>query len=78
MRPTQLRNLIALGALLLLSFWAVTIACDFIIDYNWWNEVGQVSTWISMLWYSIAPIGAGFLVALIALWVAHEKGLGFA
>jgi hypothetical protein len=54
-----------------------TIA-NFIIEYNWWKEVGQVETWISMLWYSIAPSVAGALVAFIALWVAHAQGLHFA
>src|SRR5580704_8320371 len=78
MRPTQVRNLIALAVLLLLGFWATTIAADFIIDYNWWKEVGQVSTWFSMLWYSVAPVGAAVVVAFIALWFAHAKGLDFA
>jgi len=63
---------------LALSLRAITIAANFIVDYNWWKEVGQVSTWISMLWYSIAPVGAGTVVAFIALWVAHRQGLGFA
>jgi hypothetical protein len=31
-----------------------------------------------MVWYSVAPVGAGTLVAFIALWVAHGQGLGFA
>ena len=42
------------------------------------QEVGQASTWISMLWYSIAPAAAGALVAFIVLWVAHARGLHFA
>jgi uncharacterized membrane protein (UPF0182 family) len=67
-----------LAVLLVLSLRAITIAANFIIDYNWWKEVGQVSTWVSMLWYSVAPVGAGTLVAFIALWVAHVQGLGFA
>jgi uncharacterized protein len=67
-----------LAVLLALSLRAITIAANFIIDYNWWKEVGQVSTWVSMLWYSVAPVGAGILVAFIALWVAHGQGLGFA
>jgi len=67
-----------LAVLLALSLRAITIAANFIVDYNWWKEVGQVSTWISMLWYSIAPVGAGTVVAFIALWVAHRQGLGFA
>ena len=78
MRPSQIRNLIVLAVLLLILGWAITTAANFIIEYNWWKEVGQASTWISMLWYSIAPVAAGALVAFIALWVAHARGLHFA
>src|SRR6266849_3796809 len=74
MRLSQIRNLILrliLLALILLGLTS-TIA-NFIIEYNWWKEVGQVGTWISMLWYSIAPSVAGAPVAFIALWVAHAR-----
>jgi uncharacterized membrane protein (UPF0182 family) len=78
MHPSKIRNLMMLAVLLMLSFWAITIAANFIIEYNWWKEVGQVGTWISMLWYSIAPFAAGALVVFIALWMAHARGLRFA
>jgi len=78
MHPSKIRNLLILAVLLALSFWAITIAANFIIEYNWWKEVGQVGTWISMLWYSIAPFAAGALVAFIALWIAHARALHFA
>src|SRR5258708_24012269 len=79
MRPSQIRNLILLALLLALILLALTsTVANFIVEYNWWKEVGQVETWISMLWYSIAPSVAGALVAFIALWVAHAQGLHFA
>ena len=78
MRPSQIRNLIVLGVLLALALWASSTAADFIIEYNWWKEIGQVNTWVGMLWYSIAPAAAGSLLAFIALWVAHARGLHFA
>jgi hypothetical protein len=78
MRPTHLRNLIALAVLSMLGLWAITTAADYIIDYSWWQEIGQVSTWISMLWYSIAPLAAAIPIAFVALWMAHRKGLDFA
>jgi hypothetical protein len=55
MHPSKIQNLIMLAAMLALSLWAITTAANFIIEYNWWREVGQVGTWISLLWYSIAP-----------------------
>ena len=75
MRPSQIRRLILL--LILLAFILLGLAstiANFIIEYKWWKEVGQVETWSSMLWYSIAPSVAGSLVAFIALWVAHARG----
>ena len=58
--------------------WAVPTGANFIIEYNWWKEVAQVDTWISMLWYSIAPAAIGSLLAFIAFYVAHARGLHFA
>src|SRR5580704_306854 len=78
MRPSQIRNLIVLVVLLVAALWASSTAADFIIEYNWWKELGQVGTWASMLWYSIAPAAAGSILAFVALWVAHARGLHFA
>ena len=78
MRPSQIRNLIVLSATIAFLFWASGTVADFVIEYNWWRELGQVSTWVGMLWYSIAQAAAGSLVAFIALWVAHARGLQFA
>src|SRR5882757_9914117 len=78
MRPAQIRNLILWSALIVFLLWAVSTLSDFIIEYNWWKELGQVNTWIGMLWYSIAPAAAGSVVAFCALWVAHASGLRFA
>jgi hypothetical protein len=78
MRPSQIRNPIVLLFFLLSLLWAITTASNFIIEYHWWKEVGQASTWISMLWYSIAPAAVGTLLAFIGLWVAHARGLHFA
>jgi uncharacterized membrane protein (UPF0182 family) len=78
MNPTKIRNLLVLGALLAAAVWAATTAADFIVDYSWWREVGQVSTWISMLWYSIAPFAVTAAAALVALWIAHARGMHFA
>ena len=79
MRGSQIRNLILLALLLALILLVMTSTiANFVIEYNWWKEVAQVGTWISMLWYSIAPSVAGALVAFIALWVAHARGLHFA
>jgi uncharacterized membrane protein (UPF0182 family) len=78
MRPSQVAKLIVLMFLFGIVAWAASTAANFIIEYNWWKEVGQVDTWVGMLWYSIAPAAAGAVVAFVALWVAHAAGLRFA
>ena len=48
---------------------------SWILDYQWWRELGHVDTWISMMLYSVGP---GVIVALIAFlifWTAHARGL---
>ena len=48
------------------------------IEVKWWKELGQFRTWLSMLYYSIAPVTAATLVAFAALWIAHARALKFA
>jgi uncharacterized membrane protein (UPF0182 family) len=69
---------IVIVALFGLLLWAITAGANFIIEYNWWRELGQASTWIKMLWYSIAPGAIGVVVAFVALWLAHSRGVHFA
>jgi uncharacterized protein len=79
MSSSQVRKLILYGGLLaLLLFWAIPATANLIIDYNWWKEIGQVDTWMEMLWYAIGPVAVGTVIAFIALWVAHDRGLRFA
>jgi uncharacterized protein len=78
MRPSQIRNLIVLFFMVVFLGWLVSSAADYTIEYNWWKEIGQVDTWLGMLWYSIAPAAAGSVVAFVALWMAHASGLHFA
>src|ERR1051325_4082821 len=78
MRLSQIRKLIVLVVLLTLMLWAITMSASFLIEYSWWREVGQVDTWITVLWYSSAPTAVGTLIALLALWATHSRGLHFA
>ncbi len=78
MRSSQIRNLVIFAAVLIAVLWGSSTFADLLIQYSWWREVGQVSTWASMLWYSIAPAAAGVIAAFAALWIAHARGLHFA
>ncbi len=78
MDPRKIRNIIVLCFVLGAGLWGVSVLSNFVIDYSWWKEVGQVSTWVSMLWYSIAPYAVTAVVVFAALWIAHARGLHFA
>src|SRR5437899_12408330 len=54
---------------LVLLFGASTVA-GYVIEYQWWQEMGQVQTWLDMLWYGLAPEVAATLVAFLVLWIA--------
>ena len=51
---------------------------SYVIEVEWWKELGQFSTWLSMLYYSIAPVALATLLAFAALWIAHARALKFA
>lgn len=44
MRPSQIRNLILLAVLLALILGSTSAVANFIIEYSWWKEIGQVET----------------------------------
>jgi uncharacterized protein len=79
MRLSRSYKLIGVAvALLVIAGWAIPTAADLVIEYHWWKEIGQVNTWIGMLWYSTAPVAVGAFVAALGLWFAHLRGLHFA
>ena len=51
---------------------------DFTIQYLWWDEVGQIPTWLSILLYKIVPMLVASLCAWAVLLWAHRRGTSFA
>jgi len=74
-RQNRLIGLLLLLVVLLIS--ARTIAW-FFIEMQWWKELGQLSTWVSMLAYRVAPVVAASLLSFVVLLVAHWRALRFA
>ncbi len=73
----QLRILMLAIALFLLLGSARGIA-DFAIEFLWWDEVGQIPTWLSILLYKIVPMLLATLLAWTGLLWAHRRGASFA
>ena len=78
MRPIRLSFLVVIVVAFAIIFWAIPAAANFVIEYSWWKEVAQVGTWFAMLWYSVAPAALGAVLAFVAFFVAHARGLHFA
>lgn len=65
------------GLIIVLLFAAKSIAA-LVIDYQWWQEMGQLATWYSLWLYSVLPTAAAVVIAFVILWIAHARGLKFA
>jgi len=74
---SPLGRIFLLLAFLFLLFGARSIAL-FIIDFQWWTELGHLPTWQSILFYSIAPVAVATLLTFVVLWMVHARALKFA
>ncbi len=68
-------GLIAVIVVLLLSARSIS---SYIIDIAWWRELGQFRTWLSMLYYGVAPVAVATLLAFGVLFLAHARAVKFA
>lgn len=69
------RGLIILLVLLFALFLGAKTIAGYIIDYEWWKEIGQLQTWFKMLYYGFVPVAAAALLSFIVLWIAHARGM---
>ncbi len=69
---------IALAAVVILLLVFGRSLCSLIIDYLWWREMGQVSTWFRASAYLYATNIAEWLIAFLVLWIGHARGLKYA
>jgi hypothetical protein len=65
--------LVLLAAILLSARTAATT----VIDYQWWKEMRQVETWLSLIGYSALPVAAAALLSAIVLTLAFSLGARF-
>lgn len=65
-------------AIALVMLFAARSVARFVIDYQWWRELGQTETWYSILFYQFAPAIGAALLAFLVLLIAHGSALRFA
>jgi uncharacterized membrane protein (UPF0182 family) len=76
-RSPKVGRIALIALVLILLFGARTIA-SYAIEIAWWKELGQLRTWMSMLYYSVAPVTLATLVAFAVLWMTHARAVKFA
>ena len=47
----------------------------YFIDYQWWKEMGQVPTWLSMLAYGVSPTFGAAAIAFVVFWISHARAV---
>ena len=62
-------------AALVLAFILARISCSYVIEYAWWQEMGQVTTWLSMLAYGTVPTLAAIVIAFLVFWITHARAI---
>jgi len=77
MQPSQIRNIILIASVLIVLAGSRAFA-ELVIDYQWWQEVNQLSTWYNMLLYQVLPAVVGSTIAWLTLLWTHGKGVRFA
>ncbi len=65
--------ILAVLVVLLAARWLAS----YVIEYQWWKEMGQVSTWVNVLLYGTVPTVVTALLLWIVFWLAHARGLKF-
>src|ERR1700735_5529727 len=76
-RRTGRARWIGLGAALILLLVFGRSICSLIIDYLWWREMGQVSTWFRASAYLYATNVAEWVIAVVAMVIAAASMNGW-
>ena len=71
-------GLIGLGIVLVAALASARWAASLLIEYSWWQEMGQVHTWLDLYAYSTLPVAVGTMLAWFMLLIAHSRGVSFA
>jgi uncharacterized protein len=68
------RKFVFLAATLGILFVLAISSASTVIEYSWWQEMGQVDTWLSMMAYHYLPRLIGAALLFILLRVAFSQG----
>ena len=64
---------LAIAAVVL--FFGARILAGFVIDFQWWQEMHQMETWLYLLLYETVPVAVVSVLAFVIFFVAHARGM---
>ncbi|HXS96737.1 MAG TPA: UPF0182 family protein [Candidatus Limnocylindrales bacterium] len=76
--PSSATTRIALIVAVIVVLLGARSIASYVIEVEWWKELGQLHTFFSTLYYSLAPLGLATLITFAVLFVAHSRALKFA
>jgi uncharacterized membrane protein (UPF0182 family) len=76
--PGSSATRITLIVIVLVILFGARSFATYAIEIEWWKELGQFRTWVSMLAYSLFPLLGATLLAFAVLWLTHARALRFA
>ncbi len=71
-------GIFGLVAAVVFLFVLIGWGASLLIEYSWWNEIGQVATWWHLYAYATLPVAGVTFVGWIVLLIAHARGVHFA
>lgn len=66
---------IILILLLMFGISSLRKVAGWILDWEWWKELGQTDTLLSAISYGVTPVVLVGLLSFILFWVAHARGM---
>jgi len=76
--PPVSRGRFGCGSIILGLFLFLIVAksaASSILDYQWWNEVGQLETWWKQIYLHTAPLLYATVFGYAVLWIVHARAL---
>ena len=64
-----------IAALILALLFGMRWISALAVEYQWWQELGQLQTWINLYVYAFAPVATATLLAALVFWTAHSLAL---
>ncbi|MFN7937443.1 MAG: UPF0182 family protein [Bryobacteraceae bacterium] len=67
-----------IAVLLIVFFFGLSMvrkSAEWVLEYEWWREMRQFETLVSMILYGVVPSMVAVLLTFVVLWVAHARAM---